>query len=217
MTAIRVLLVDDHAVLRAGLRLLIEAHRGLEVVGEASDAGGAAELAARTQPDVVVMDLALRGSSGVDATAAVRVARPQARVLVLTMHEEPAYLRAAFAAGATGYVLKQAADGELIDAIHIVARGLVWLDPALGPGALAGGGGGRDLGVLSAREREVFVAVARGETSAAIAARLGLSPKSVETYRARLMRKLGLASRVDLVRCAVENGVLASGDPRPPT
>jgi two-component system response regulator NreC len=208
---VRLLLVDDHAVLRSGLRLLIGSQPDMEVVGEACDGAGAVAAARSALPDVVIMDLGLRGGSGLAVTAEVLAVHPAARVLVLTMHDEPAYLQAALGAGATGYVLKHAADTELLDAIRAVARGRLFVDAAFSSSAIAGASRERrGLALLSPREREVFPLVARGRTSLEIAEQLGLSPKSVETYRARFMQKLGLKSRADLVRYAIEHGALLS-------
>lgn len=215
---IRVLLVDDHAVLREGIRLLVDAQADMEVVGEAQSGEEALALARALRPDVVLMDVAMPGGGGLEATAHLRRELRATRVLVLTMHDDPAYLRTALAAGAAGYVLKRAASTELLSAIRTTHRGGTYLAPSL-----AGGVVDELLGrktrrmatpvagdTLSEREREVLCLVAAGHTNQQVADRLALSVKTVETYRARLMEKLGLRSRVDLVRYAVSAGFLKS-------
>jgi len=218
VSRIRVLLADDHTVLRAGLRMLINAQPDLEVVAEASTGEEASRLAREARPDVALMDLSMPGAGGIDATAEIRRACPDTRVLVLTMHDDPAYLRSVLAAGAAGYLLKRAADTELLSAIRITHRRGTFLDPslagtvveeALGRKARPSKGD-RPADALSEREREVLRLVAQGHTNQQVADRLGLSVKTVETYRARLMDKLGLRSRADLVRYALSTGLLAS-------
>ena len=218
MGRIRILLADDHAMLRAGLRMLINAQPDMEVVGEASSGEEALRLAREVTPDVVLMDLTMPGAGGIAATAQLRRQCPKARVLALTMHDDPAYLRSVLAAGASGYLVKQAADSELLSAIRITHRGETFLAPSLA-GALvqevlgrkARGGKAEVPGdSLSEREREVLRLVAEGHTNQQVADRLFLSVKTVETYRARLMEKLGLTSRADLVRYALSTGLLTS-------
>lgn len=217
MAEIRVMLADDHAVLRAGLRMLIGAQPDMTVVAEAADADDAVQKAVDRSPDVVLLDLTMPGS-GLKAIERLRRRCPAARVLVLTMHAVPAYLRSALAAGAAGYVVKSAADSELLSAIRGVHRGQTVLDPTLAARVVqativrwsAG-----PASVLSSREREVLDLVARGYTNQQIADQLGLSVKTIETYRSRLVEKLGLRSRADLVRYAVDNGFFGGGpDPR---
>lgn len=216
---IRVLLVDDHTVLRAGLRMLINAERDMEVVGEAADGEQAVQQAQAVGPDVVLMDIAMPGLNGLEATRRIRQCCPRARVLMLSMHDDEAYLREALEAGATGYTLKQAADTELLAAIRAVARDEIFLHPTLtrlmvgellGKRAQTAAGGGRGTrDILSDREREVLRQIALGYTNQQVADMLGLSVKTVETYKARVMEKLHLRTRAALVRYAVERGLLA--------
>lgn len=215
---IRVLLADDHAVLRAGLRMLINAQGDMEVVGEAADGDEALRLAREARPDLVLMDLAMPGGGGIAATTRLRRECPKVRVLVLTMHDDVAYLRSALAAGAAGYVIKRAADSELLSAIRLTHRGETYLAPSLAGavvqealGLAARGGEGRPPGdSLSEREREVLCLVAQGHTNQEVADRLFLSVKTVESYRARLMVKLGLKTRADLIRYALSTGLMTS-------
>jgi len=212
---IRVLVADDHAILRSGLRLLIDAEPDLAVVGEAGDFGEAIRLATSLHPDVVTLDLSMPGGSGLASIERLRAAAPAARVLVLTMHDDPAYVRSALAVGASVYVAKSAADDALIGAIRSVHRGRLFVDvPGVGGGEVPGpkASGETPLERLSAREREVLGLLALGHTNRAIAERLGLSTKTVETYRARVLEKLGLETRADLTRVALDLGIL----PRPP-
>jgi two-component system, NarL family, response regulator NreC len=224
MSRIRVLIVDDHAVLRAGLRMLIGGQPDMEVVGEAADGEDAVQRVPELKPDVVLMDITMPGIGGIRAIEQIRRVHPETRVLVLTMHDVPAYLRSVLAAGASGYVVKRAADSELISAIRGVHRGRTVLDPALATRVVQGGLRRRSTAaqaagpasVLSQREREVLELVAQGFTNQQIADRLGLSVKTVETYRSRLVEKLGLRSRADLVRYALDSGLLAGGEAGPP-
>ena len=217
MPKIRVLVADDHAVLRAGLRLLINTQSDMEAVGEAGDFAEAVRLARTARPDVLILDLTMPGGSAVQTIERLVRECPQTRVVVLTMHDDPSYLRAALAAGAFGYVVKKAADSELLSAIRAVSQGRAFVDLDLsGAGAVladeaegdAESGRGRSL---SQREREVLGLLAQGHTNQAVADRLFLSVKTVESYRARLMHKLGLGSRADLIRYAVEAGLLRPG------
>ncbi len=208
-----ILLVDDHAVLRAGLRLLLESQPDMVVVDEAEDSRTAIAQATTLQPDLILLDLSLTNSSGLAAIQSLRAAAPRTRILVLTMHDDEGYVRQALAAGAHGYVLKRAADAELIAAIRAVLRGELYIHPALTRRLL------EDIlpqpqptnpwESLSEREREVLVLVARGYTAAEIASQLNLSPKTVETYRTRGMEKLGLRSRAALVQFALDHNLLA--------
>jgi len=213
---IRILLADDHAVLRAGLRALLAAQGDLEVVGEASDGGEAIRLTQTLRPDLVVMDIGMPGVSGIDATARIKRDLPAVKVLILSMHDDRGYLRQVLRAGASGYVLKKAADTELLAAIRAAARGEVFLDPALAkalveevmePQAM-----GRETPPLSDRERDVLRLIAHGHTNQQVADRLCISVKSVETYKARLMEKLGLRGRAELVRYALQHGLLKETD-----
>jgi len=214
MAEIRILIVDDHVMLRSGLRMLIEAHRDMRVVGEAGDILQAITEAKKTTPDVVILDLSMPGGAGVAGVERLLAAAPGARILVLTMHDDPAYVRSALALGASGYVVKSAADSELISAIRAVHGGRLFVDMK-GTGTLDSllnkqprVPEASPIDTLSEREREVLSDVARGYTSKQTADRIGLSVKTVESYRARMMHKLGLKTRADMVRLAVECGLL---------
>lgn len=217
MKKIRLLLADDHTVLRAGLRMLLNAQPDMEVVGEAVDGAEAVERALELKPDVVLMDITMGSMSGLAATREIKDRIPQTRVLVLTMHDDEEYLRQMLEAGASGYVLKRAADTELIVAIRAVQRGEVFLYPSFTRVLL--GDLLRKRGVdsdsqqdsyelLSQRERQVLRLVALGYTSQQIADQLFLSVKTIETYRGRLMGKLNLKGRAALVRYALRKGLL---------
>ncbi|HEY4722168.1 MAG TPA: response regulator transcription factor [Anaerolineae bacterium] len=212
---IRVLLADDHAVMRSGLRLLIDSQADLHVVGEAGDGLQAIDQAAALQPDVILLDLTMPRLDGLSSLKQIRERAPQTHVLILTMHADEQYLREALSRGAAGYVVKQAADQEVLSAIRSVMRGEMYVHPSLTK-ALLGSlidqahvspptGSGLPL---SERETEIIKEVARGHTNQEIAAKLSLSVKTVETYRARAMEKLGLSSRAALVRYALEQGWL---------
>lgn len=215
---IRVALCDDHAVVRSGLRRILAAEQDLDVVGEAGTAEEAVALAKAERPDVFVMDLGLPDASGIEATRRIAAASPQTSILVLTVHDDVAYLRRAFEAGAHGYLVKDAADVELVLAVRHVAAGKEYVHPRLGaallsptPAARAAGPGGE----LSDRELAVLRLVALGYTNAEIAAELYVSVRTVETHRAHLQQKLGIKARADLVRYAREQGVLDDSDEDP--
>ena len=213
---IRIALCDDHAVVRSGLRAILEAEADLEVVGESGTAEEAVALAREAQPDVFVMDIGLPDRSGIAATAEVCQASPATRVLVLTVHDDVTYLRRAFDAGAVGYLVKEAADVELVQAVRQVAAGKQYVHPSLGAALLArevatarpAGPGGE----LSEREVEVLRLIAGGLTNAEIAARLYVSVRTVETHRAHIHQKLDVRTRAGLVRVAREAGVLPAGE-----
>jgi two-component system response regulator NreC len=214
---IRVLVVDDHAVVRAGLRLLLERKPGLTVVGEAA-VGQDAILANRSlEPDVVVMDLVMPGMNGVEATRIVLAERPGAKVLVLSMQDDPHFVREAFDAGAAGYVLKESADTELVAAIRHVAAGGRHVDPALGARLFAADshdGAKAERNPLSEREREVLRLLALGHTNQEIARLLSISIRTAETHRAHIMQKLRASTRAELVRYALGVGLLdVTADP----
>ncbi len=216
MTETRILLADDHAVLRAGLRFLLDAQPDFHVVAEASDGREALALAASAQPDLILLDLTMPGLGGLEALPALRKIIPSARVLILTMHDDEGYLRQALRNGASGYVLKKAADAELISAVRAVMRGEVYVHPSMTKALLgdllpneSAASAGDPWDELSEREQEVLTLVALGYTSAEIAERLSLSVKTVETYRARGMEKLGLRSRAALVQFAMARGLLS--------
>lgn len=217
MDKIRLLVADDHPVVRAGLRTLLAAQPDMVIVGEAEDGAEAVRQALALRPDVVVMDITMRGVSGMEATKQIRQQLAQTRVLVLTMHDDEEYLRQMLEAGATGYVLKQAVDTELAVAIRAVQRGEVYLYSSFTKVLLGQLAPGEDVHdkrtfdqyeLLSQREREVLRLVALGYTNQQIAHTLFLSVKTVETYRARLMEKLNLKSRSALVRYALRKGLL---------
>jgi len=211
----RVLLADDHAVLRAGLRLLLTGQNEFEVVAEASTGSEALSLAERLQPDLILLDLSMPGIGGMDALPTLRKIAPSAKILILTMHDDPQYLRQALKQGASGYVLKKAADAELISAIRAVLRGEMYVHPSMTRTLLEdilpeAKSFSADLtwASLSEREQEVLKMVALGHTSAEIADQLSLSAKTVETYRARGMEKLGLRTRAALVKFALQEGLI---------
>jgi DNA-binding NarL/FixJ family response regulator len=208
---IRVLVVDDHAVVRSGLRLLLDAEEDIEVVGQAGTAREAVFEARSSNPDVILMDVVMPGGSGIDATPQVMHEAPDAKVLILSMQDDPNYVRQAFAAGASGYVLKEAADVELVAAVREVAGGGHYVNPALGARIVAADADERakaDADPLSDREREVLRLLALGHTNQEIAKLLFISVRTSETHRAHIMQKLHLSSRADLVRYALANGLL---------
>lgn len=205
---IRVLIVDDHAVVRSGIRLLLEAEDDLEPVGEAGDATDAVAQAGALQPDVVLMDVTMPGKSGVDAVPDVRAVASETRVLMLSMQDDPAYVRAALGAGAGGYVLKDAAYSELLDAIRQVAAGNQYVHPRIGAQLAVEGQRKSVPGDLSEREREVLGLLARGYTNQEIASRLFVSVRTVESHRSHILTKLHLNTRADLVRYALDAGLL---------
>ncbi len=214
VSVIRVLLADDHAVLRAGLRLLINAQPDMKTVGEAQDGAETLIQAIATCPDVILLDLSMPRLGGLAVLRDLRHRVPQSRVLVLTMHADDEYLREALRLGAAGYVVKAAADQELLAAIRAVARGELYIHPSMTRSLLedllpAAEAASRDpWEELSEREQQVIRRVAMGFTNREIAGQLHLSVKTVETYRARAMEKLGLQSRAQLVEYAMRRGLL---------
>jgi two-component system response regulator NreC len=209
--SIRVLIVDDHAIVRSGLRLVLEREDDFEVVGEAGNADEGVRVARLEKPDVVLLDVVMPGRSGIEAAAEVIEASGGAKVLVLSMQDDPSYVREAFASGASGYLLKEAADVELVLAIREVAAGNRYVHPALGARlAQAEVDAARKSAddPLSDREREVLRLLALGHTNQEIAKELFISVRTAETHRAHIMRKLGLGTRADLVRYALANGYL---------
>jgi two-component system response regulator NreC len=209
---IRVLVVDDHAVVRAGLRLLLDGQDDIETVAEAGDAREALFEARSTNPDIVLMDVMLgTGKSGIDATPEMLHEAPNSKVLILSMQDDPRYVREAFAAGASGYVLKEAADTELVTAVREVAAGGRYVHPALGARmAVADAEAERSVAEdpLSEREREVLRLLALGHTNQEIAKMLFVSVRTAETHRAHIMQKLRISTRAELVRYAISRGVL---------
>jgi two-component system response regulator NreC len=212
---IRVLIVDDHAVVRSGLRKVLESEGGFEVVGEAGDMRNAVFEARVQKPDVILMDVVMPGASGIEATPAVLQEAPGAKVVVLSMQDDPRYVREAFAAGASGYVLKEAADRELVQAIREVADGGRYVHPALGARMITAEAEERrraEEDPLSEREREVLRLLALGHTNQEIAKMLYISVRTAETHRAHIMQKLRLTTRAELVRYALDQGLLEPND-----
>jgi two-component system response regulator NreC len=206
------LLVDDHAMFRAGVKALLARENGLEVVGEASSGDQGVDMVRELKPDLVIMDLSMPGSDGLEATRRITALNLKTKVLVLTVHAEEEYLVPVVEAGASGYLTKTSADLDLVEAIRVVARGEVYMPPKATRLLLqhykkAQG----ELGAspeLSAREQEVLALTAEGYSSREIGERLFISPKTVDTYRARIMEKLGLTHRSELVRFALKTGLL---------
>lgn len=211
MRPIRIVIADDHAILRAGLRLLVSTGPSMDVVGEASTAAQALDVVTRERPDVLVLDISMPGGGTLETLARIRDELPEVRVLVLTMHRDESYLRACLAAGAVGYLVKSAADDELLNAIRAVHAGRSYVGIPLGREGLRRvvAGTNRPIRRLSTREREVLEHLAYGLTNPEIATRLGIGIKSVESYRARLYEKLGFQAKSDLVRYAVATGLLS--------
>lgn len=218
MNPIRIVLADDHAVLRAGLVSLLNAEEDLTVVGEAGDGAGCLELAVALEPDVIVLDINMPTCSGLEALPLIQERAPACKVLVLTMHDDPGYLRTVLHSGGSGFVLKQSASDELLTAIRAVHDGGVYMSPRhtrlLLEDTLEGGQAQPDDQIharyesLSEREAEIFKLTALGHSNAEIAEMLFLSIKTIETYKARMMRKLRLNGRASLVRMALELDVL---------
>ena len=216
MSKIRVLLVDDHMVVRIGLKALLEQEADIEVVGEAGDGVEGLAQAIALRPDVVVMDISMPRMDGLEATRRIRRDCPSSQVLILTVHAQERYLFPVLKAGAAGYVLKSTVDTELLDAIRTVAAGGAFLYPSATRllledyvNHLQRSAESDAFESLSEREREVLKLLALGHTAGQIAEKLVLSVKTVETYRSRIMEKLGLSSRVDLVQYALARGLLA--------
>jgi two-component system response regulator NreC len=208
---IRVLVVDDHAVVRSGLRLLLEKEHDLDVVAEAGDVREAVLEARATKPDVVLMDVVMPGQTGIEGIPLVQKEAPEAKVLLLSMQDDPQYVRQAFGAGASGYVLKEAADTEVVAAIREVAAGGSYVDPALGAKLAAADAAAHtraDADPLSEREREVMRLLALGHTNQEIAKLLFISVRTAETHRAHIMQKLRLTTRAELVAYAIDHGLL---------
>ena len=208
---VRTLIVDDHAVVRSGLRRVLEAEPDIEVVGEAADVERAIFEAIENQPDVVLMDITMPGRSGIEGMPAVLQAVPEAKVLILSMQDDPRYVRDAFDAGASGYVLKEAADTEVVAAVRAVAAGQQYINPTLGARLVAADAEARrraEADPLSGREREVLRLLALGHTNQEIAKTLFISVRTAETHRMHIMQKLRLSNRAELVRYALAEGLL---------
>ena len=211
MSKIRVLIADDHGVVAEGLKHLVEAQPDMEVIACVADGREAVQLAREAQPDVVLMDLSMPELNGADATRAIVQRDPSCRVIVLSMYAEREYVRRALKAGAMGYVVKRSAAKEVVDAIRAAHAGQRYLSPRVADVLIEDHAEDRDdpLARLSAREREVLQLIAEGRTGAEIAERLALSQKTVETYRARLIEKLGIRDVPGLVRFAIQRGLVS--------
>jgi DNA-binding NarL/FixJ family response regulator len=213
--SVRLLLVDDHALIREGLRAVLEAGGEMKVVGEGASGLDAIEAFRRLRPDVALLDIGMPGMDGLAACKRIRAEHPDARILILTVHAEEQFFFEALRAGAHGYVLKRSTGEDLRRAIRAVEQGRTWLSPELA-GSLVedfvsrarDGAGDPALGALSAREREVLKLIAEGHTNAAIAKLLSISAKTVQTHRAHAMEKLGLHERTGLVRYAIRTGLI---------
>lgn len=215
MAPIQVLIADDHAVVRSGLRLLLDAHEDIEVVGEAGSGEEAIKTARSTEPDVVLMDVVMPGMNGLEATKALHRVLPDIKVLVLSMQDDPQYVHEAFSAGASGYVLKEAADKEVVAAIRDVANGGRYVHPALGARLVAAEAEAKakaEADPLSEREREVLRLLALGHTNQEIAKMLYISVRTAETHRSHIMQKLRLSTRAELVRYALDEGLLRADE-----
>lgn len=208
---IRTVIVDDHAVVRAGLRLLLEAEEDIEVAAEAGDAREAVFEARAQKPDVILLDVVMPGRSGLEAIPDLLKESPETKILVLSMQDDAAYVREAFASGASGYVLKEAADAEVVGAVREVAEGRRYVHPVLGARLVAADADERaraEEDPLSEREHEILRLLALGHTNQEIASSLYLSVRTVETHRAHIMQKLRISTRAELVRYALEHGML---------
>jgi two-component system response regulator NreC len=211
--ATRILIADDHNVLRAGLAALLAAQEGFEVVGEVADGRSAVELARTLEPDLLLLDISMPGLDGIAATREVRRATPAVKVLILTMHEDEALLREAVEAGASGYVVKRAAESELVNAINAAMRGELYVHPAMTRRLFVRGAAQPRprLGAveeLTRREVEVLRLIAQGFTNAQVAEKLGLSVRTVETHRSNIMGKLAMTTRAELVQYALDHHLL---------
>jgi two-component system response regulator NreC len=208
---IRVVIADDHAVVRSGLRMLLEAQDDLHVVAEAGDVPTALQVIRAHRPTVAVLDLNMPGGSGLEAIPALRESTPETAIVVLTMQDDPAFARQALQSGALGFVLKESADDELMEAVKLAARGDTYLNPRLGarlaaaPPAPAGPPDG-----LSDRELDVLRLIALGHTNTEIGQQLYLSTRTVETHRAHIQQKTRMSTRAELVRYAIDNGLIST-------
>jgi len=207
---VKVLLADDHTIVRQGLKLILAAHPDLEVVGEAANGKEAIELAQKLRPDIVVMDVAMPEVNGIEATRRMVQNEPRLKVLVLSMHKEAVYVREILRAGARGYILKDAIDTELLNAIRSVARGDGYVSPAVSSALLSDYRKNvtDPLDLLSNREREVLQLIAEGKTNKEIATRLNLSVYTIDSHRGKIMEKLNLHSTGELVRFAMKHGLV---------
>lgn len=219
MEKIRLLLVDDHTLVRAGLRALFDRQDDMQVVAEAGSAAEALVQVQAAPPNVVILDLTMPGGGGLELVGRLLAFEPRPRVLVLTMHDDPAYARSALAAGAAGYVVKTVRETDLLSAVRAIHRGQVFVDlddetrnaAVFGPAGLAGMRRG-PIAKLSEREMEVLRLLGQGHTNQAVAEQLEISPKTVATYRARIAEKLGLKTTADFVKYAADTGLLDRSD-----
>jgi two-component system response regulator NreC len=216
MPKIKLVLADDHAVVRSGLRMLLQAQPDMEIVGEAESGAEALAQVRALQPDIILMDIQMPGMNGIEATRQIKAAFGETAVLALTMHEDDQYFFEMLQAGASGYLPKRAAPDELVRAIRTVSRGEVFLYPSLATrlvqsylGGEAGGDPAALAGDLTPREQEVLVLIAEGLTNPEIAEKLVISVKTVDRHRENIMRKLNLHSRIDLVKYALRQGLIA--------
>ncbi|MCX6032831.1 MAG: response regulator transcription factor [Chloroflexi bacterium] len=211
----KIVLADDHPIVRQGLRALLEAETDFQVIGEAGDGLEAVALVERVEPDVLVLDLMMPGLAGLEVARQTRQHSPQTRVVILSMHADESYVLEALTAGASAYVLKRSTTGDLVKAIRDAIAGRRFLSPPLSDRLIdtyvekAKGEPLDSYNTLTTREREVLQLVAEGHTNVAIATRLFISPRTVEMHRASLMHKLGLQNQVELVRYALQRGILA--------
>jgi two-component system response regulator NreC len=217
MSKIRLLLVDDHEIVRAGLRMLFQAEKDMEIVGEAGSGEEALRAVRELKPDVVLMDVVMLGMNGIEATRRIKEAAPEVAVLALTMHEDEQYFFEMLSAGASGYVPKRAAPDDLVSAIRAVSQGNVFLYPTLAKALVkdflqrAESGAATPAEELTPREREVLTCIAEGLTNREIAETLVISAKTVDRHRENIMRKLNLHNRVELVKYAIEKGLITVG------
>ncbi len=214
--AISILIADDHGLIRTGLRALLQEVTEISVVGEAEDGYAALRRIAEFKPDIVLMDISLPGQSGIDVTRQVRDISPTTRVLMLTVHEDEGMLRESIRAGAHGYILKRAADAELIQAIRVVSQGHMYIYPSLTSALVKdlsphGAAPEPAIEALTAREKEVLLLLARGYTNRQIATEMNLSVRTIEGHRASLVDKLGISSRVELMNYVEEHGLGGKG------
>jgi len=215
---IRIIIADDHGVIRAGLRALLNTENDMQVVAEAADGRDALRLAEQCKPDIVLMDLSMPGIGGIDATRRLKETLPAIRVFILTVHEDEGLLREAIRAGAAGYVVKRAAEAELMNAIRAVYRGDMYIHPAITRALIKDlspqpATNGQETETLTERENDVLRLLARGYTNKQIGESLGISTRTVEGHRSNLMGKLDLHSRVELVEYAEQHGLLETGKP----
>ncbi len=214
MPKLRILLVDDHALVRAGMRALLASFPDFEVVGETDDGAAAVDLAGRLHPNVALMDIAMHGLNGLDATARIRNQYPEVRVIILSMHANEEYVFQALRSGASGYLLKDSATSELEFAVRAVARGETYLSPPISKAVVDGYVqrmiSDQPLDLLTPRQREILQLVAEGGSTKEIAHRLGLSVKTIEAHRAQIMERLGIHDIPGLVRFAVRAGLISA-------